>query len=124
MATHDEECEGADCGCFKRKLRTIQFSNVEPPTERVIEKRMDRDLPAYARLRAQGLQPRTTRHCAELETRAQSQVEIEMGKLIAPDLLRKHGSEIAEGTAMAREAGFGIGDLRAWKDAKQESRSA
>lgn len=105
---------GADCfGC---KLHSIQFGNVEAPTERIIEKRMDRDLPAYSRLRAQGLQPRTTKGCAELETRAHSQLEIEMGKLIDPPLLRRHGNEIAEGMAMARDSGFTTSDVKDWKD--------
>ena len=105
-----------DADCFGCKLHSIQFSNVEPPTERIIEKRMERDLPAYARLRAQGLQPRTTRDCAELETRAHSQLEIEMGKLIDPPLLRKHGNEIAEGMAAAKDAGYTTGDVKGWKD--------
>jgi hypothetical protein len=94
---------------------SIQFSNVEPPVERIIEKKMDADLPAYARLRAQGLQPPTTRNSAELEKRANTQMEVEMGKLIAPDLLRRHQSQITEGMSMARDAGYGIDDIRGWK---------
>jgi hypothetical protein len=94
---------------------SIQFSNVEPPVERIIEKKMDADLPAYARLRANGLQPPTTRNSAELEKRANTQMEVEMGKLIAPDLLRRHQSQITEGMAMARDSGYGIDDIRQWK---------
>ena len=113
--THDELCEQADCKCFARKLRSIQFSNVMPPPERIVEQRQNRDLPAYARLRAQGLQPLSTRNCAELEGRAGSQLEIEMGKLIDPPLLRRHRNEIAEGMAMARDAGYTTGDVKQWK---------
>lgn len=115
MSKHDEHCEGDDCRCFARKLRTIQFTAVEPPAERLIEQRMSKDLPAYARLRAQGLQPRTTKNCAELEKRAESQLEIELGKLIDPPLLRKHGGEIAEGMAQAKDAGYTTSDVKQWK---------
>lgn len=106
-----------DLSCFRCKLVSIQFGNVEAPAERVIEKRMERDLPAYARLRAQGLQPRATKDCAELEGRAHSQLEIEMGKLIDPPLLKKHRNEIAEGMAMARDSGFTTSDVKQWKQA-------
>ena len=45
------------------------------------EDRLARDLPAYKRLRAEGLQPAGTKGAAELEKRANSKWEIETGKL-------------------------------------------
>lgn len=110
-----------DPDCFRCKLVSIQFSNVEPPTERLIEQRMEKDLPAYAALRKQGLQPPRTKHAAELATRANSQLEIEMGKLIAPDLLRQHEGQISEGMAMARDAGYTTTDVAGWKKARDGS---
>lgn len=112
---HPDSCDCDACQ-FKAKLRTVQFGNVQPPAERLHEQRLDKDLPAYARLRANGLQPPSTRNAAELETRAHNQMEIEMGKLIAPPLLRQYQGEISEGMAIARDAGYGIDDIRGWKN--------
>jgi hypothetical protein len=84
--------------------------------ETTFEKRQAKDMPAYQRLRLNGMQPPGTRNCAELETRAESQLEVQMGKLIDPKLLRTHRNEIAEGMWMAKEAGFTTDDMRKWKD--------
>ena len=103
MSVHHGQ-HGPDCyGC---KLRSVQFGRVEPTAQSQMERQWDRDLPAYKRLRDQGLQPRTTQGAAELEQRAASQLEVNMGKLIDPALLRKHGGQIAEGMHMARESGW------------------
>lgn len=119
---HDKQCEdpavGLVCRCYARKLRSVQFGNVTPPPQRETETWRERDLPAYQRLRRQGLQPKSVRHAAELETRAESQLEIEMGKLIAPKLLRKHASQIHEGMSMAREAEYTTADIVEWKKAR------
>lgn len=106
-----------DCApdCYGCKLRSIQFGNVEAPAERVMEQRMERDLPAYRRLRANGLQPKTTKNCAELETRAHSQREIEIGGLVEPKLLRQYESRISEGMAASRDLGFSTSDVAGWK---------
>lgn len=125
MSTHDGNCEGIHCKCFARKLRTVQFGNVEAPSERLMEQRLDRDLPAYRRLRNQGLQPKMTRGCAELEQRANTQFEIDHHKLVASDLWRKAGpaveditTMVREGMAQARDAEYTLDDVKRWKEAK------
>jgi hypothetical protein len=103
LSAHDGT-HGDDCfGC---KLRSVQFGRVEPTSQSAMERKWDRDLPAYKELRRQGMQPPSTDNAYELSKRASSQLEIDMGKLIAPDLLRRHGNEIAEGMQMARESGW------------------
>lgn len=110
-SVHDTYTEG----CFRCKLVSIQFAGTDELTERRIENQQERDLPAYQRLRANGIQPRSTKGCAELETRAHSQLEVELGGLIEPQLLRRHQGEIAEGMQMAREHGYGTADVSQWK---------
>jgi hypothetical protein len=89
--------------CFGCKVQSIEFGNVEPPAERAIEKRMDKDLPAYQRMRYQGLQPPRTKGAAELEARAHSQIEIDLGKLIEPKLLKRSQGAIDDGMAIAKQ---------------------
>jgi len=48
---------------------------------RQTEERIAQDLPAYKRLRDEGLQPAGTRGAANLEKRANSKWEIENGKI-------------------------------------------
>jgi hypothetical protein len=105
-------------------LVSIQFSNVEPPSERIVERHQNADLPAYARLRANGIQPPQTKGCAELEKRANSQLEVELGKLIDPPLLRKHQNEIADGMALARDCGFTTADVAGWKKARDAHKAS
>jgi hypothetical protein len=102
--------------CYGCKLYDVQFGNVMELPETTFEKRQAKDLPAYQRLRRNGMQPPGTRNCAELETRAESQLEVQMGKLIDPKLLRTHQNEIAEGMWMAKELKVTPEDMRGWKD--------
>jgi hypothetical protein len=53
------------------------------------------DMPAYKRLRQQGLQPRDIDGCAELEARAETVREIEAGQLLTPSQ-RKQVSEMLD----------------------------
>lgn len=67
-----------DCpDCFYHKVRSISFSPTVTP-QTLMEKRWARDMPSYARLRANGTQPPSIDGCAELESIANSQADIEM----------------------------------------------
>lgn len=99
MIDHDD-----DCTCFKCKLKTIQFGNVTPPPERLMEQQRAKDLPAYKRLRDQGLQPKRTTGCAELETRATDQFEIDFHGLVSDRLKKTHVPVIKEAMQMAQES--------------------
>lgn len=94
----------ADCGCdgdllcFKHKLRSIQF-NPAPAPQTLMERRWQRDMPAYKRLRDSGLQPKAIDGSADLETRASTQIEVEMGHIFRPDEMPK----VREGMEAARE---------------------
>lgn len=130
-ARHDDQCEGPDCRCYARKLRTIQFGNVQPPPERAVETQREKDLPAYQRLRRQGLQPKATRGCAELETRAHSQFEIDMHKLVEPTLWKRAKGQITEtmaavqeGMREARELGVTTQDVKGWRDTARTDKKA
>lgn len=98
MSTHDHLCEGPQCRCFARKLRTVQFGGPKAPQSRM-EDRWDRDMPAYQRLRNSGLQPPKIDGCYQLEQRAHSQLEIEMGHLIDRSIM----PQVTEGMQIAKE---------------------
>jgi hypothetical protein len=55
------------CGCFGCKLRSIQFNPKGPAAQTLLERRWAADMPAYARLRADGIQPRSVDGAAGLE---------------------------------------------------------
>lgn len=94
-----------ECGCtptkmcFKHKLRTIQFNGKGPTAPTLMEKQWDRDRPAYQRLRAQGLQPKSIKGSADLEGRANSQLEVELGHVFDKRTLPK----VEESMAIARD---------------------
>lgn len=88
--------------CFYHKLKTIQFGGRGKSPQSLMESRWERDMPAYHRLRMNGLQPPKIDGCADLEQRAGSQMEVEMGHLIDKKTLPK----VAEGMAISRELGW------------------
>jgi len=55
------------CGCYGCKLRSIQFNPRGPAAQTLTERRWDTDMPAYARLRNDGIQPRHIDGSAQLE---------------------------------------------------------
>lgn len=59
------------------------------------DKRWDRDMPAYKRLRQDGLQPRGIDGSADLETRAEAPLEIEMGKKLGKEADVRRAQEVA-----------------------------
>jgi len=68
---------------FKEKLRSIGVMRRSGVTAR--EALLSRDRDAYARLRAEGLQPRTVEGSAEVEATADHRHEIEMGHVFPKD---------------------------------------
>lgn len=85
--------------CFYHKLKTIQFAGTKKSPQTRMEAQWERDRPAYARLRSHGLQPPSVKGSAELEKRANSQTEIELGHVFDKKTLPK----VEEGMAIARE---------------------
>jgi len=91
--THDGS-HGEDCfGC---KIHHVSFAASAMPTRkpeaagtRRMEENMARDLPAYKRLRNEGLQPAGTKGAANLERNANSKFEIETGKIIPDERFTK-----------------------------------
>ncbi len=62
------------------------------------DKQWDADMPAYQRLRRNGVQPPRIDDSAELEKRASDQFEIELGTVVPKDMK----SRVQEGLAMAK----------------------
>jgi hypothetical protein len=63
------------------------------------DKQWDADMPAYRRLRHNGVQPPRIDDSAALEAHATDQFEIEMGKLVPSEMK----SQVKEGLAIAKE---------------------
>ena len=99
----------SDCGrCWKCRegrgcIRGVRFGVTNLPSHDDVtatvakEGRWDEDMPAYKRLRANGLQPKRIDNCAELEGRADEQFEVEMAQLV-PENRR---SQVKDGLAIA-----------------------
>lgn len=83
--------------CFMCKVSSVQLStgdaNSDPKYKEVAarEKRWDRDMPAYKRLRDQGLQPKQIDGSADLERDASTRFEIESGQAF-----RGQGKQVEE----------------------------
>jgi hypothetical protein len=100
-----------ECGkCWKCKegtgcIRSITFAPSAMPTRHPEvkpildkDKQWERDMPAYKRLRQNGLQPKRIDDSAILETRANDQFEVEMGKIV-PDRVKP---QVKEGLALVQ----------------------
>ena len=71
-------------GCFGYKVSRVSFGSNSTTTRggRVAEinqteRQWDKDMPAYKRLRREGLQPRSVDGAAELERRATTEAQVE-----------------------------------------------
>lgn len=89
MSVEHNKC--ADPDCFQCKLLHISFGSGTSPTRNkgaeaesvdAREKRWQKDMPAYKRLRQQGLQPKTIDGAARLEAEAETRFEVESGQLL------------------------------------------
>ena len=100
------------CGrCFKCRegtgcIRSISFAPTAMPNRYpnavatvAKDKQWDADMPAYRRLRHNGVQPPRIDDCAALEAHAEDQFEVEMGKLV-PEKIRP---QVKEGMAIVKE---------------------
>ena len=82
--------------CFGCKIQTISFApsampsrNMEAAAKNEAEKQLQKDLPAYARLRSEGMQPKSTKGAAALEANATSKVEVETGVIMGQRAAQK-----------------------------------
>lgn len=74
--SHPDLCDDLDC--FRCKLKTIRLSRGMTETSRK-DRRWEKDMDAYSRLRQDGVQPRQIDGSAELEQKARDKVEIDYG---------------------------------------------
>ena len=107
VGAHPESCRDPDCTLpYAEHLRSIHISAHATPSRHQEAVNIDRteaqwgqDMPAYKRLRANGLQPKNIDGCAELEKRATDRFEVEMGHLFS----EKEKPAIREGMQVAKE---------------------
>lgn len=84
------------------KYRSIGI--IKPKTRAVnrAEGQTAKDMAAYARLRADGQQPAQIRGCAELEAKADMQIELEMGRTFD----KTDHAHVREGMRVSEELGM------------------
>lgn len=107
---HRQTHPGLDVeGCFACKASSVMVAPSATPTRNDGARAADvnrtedcwqRDMPAYRRLRADGLQPRGIDGCGDLEARAADPLEVTMGHVFES---RDQLNEAREGMAVARE---------------------
>lgn len=96
-------------GCFACRVATVGISAAATPTRRATtaakeatERRWATDHAAYRRLRADGLQPRTSDGAAEVEARAETATEVERGIVARTPEQRR---TVREGLSIAADLG-------------------
>ena len=88
---------GKSCNCYsyREHLLSVRISSQATPNRNrsaetvaavAREKRWAKDMPAYKRLRADGLQPRHIDGSASFEAKARDRIEIEDGRNYGKDL--------------------------------------
>lgn len=110
---------GQHDNCYGCHLQTLQFAGGKAELTDKADRKLSKDLAAYNRLRMSGLQPKTVRDCAELETRSHTQWEIDHHHLVAPDVWRQHGSlieDVQNGIQEARNMQVTPQDIKKWRD--------
>lgn len=82
-------CRRGCCPTQGAHYRSITVAASATPTRKVEvsridakERQWDRDMPAYKRLRQDGLQPKSIDGSADFEKRAESKLEVESGTLL------------------------------------------
>jgi hypothetical protein len=101
--SHVHSADGPD-NCYGCKLRAVSFAASAMPNrhpaaadEKALERRLDRDLPAYKRMIDAGIQPKATRGAADIESRAHEKFEVEHGQTISdPKMRRRVDKALAE----------------------------
>ena len=84
-ATHSQDHRTYVEGCWLCKMRSVSVAPAALPTRQDVrysstdqlEKNWQKDIPAYKRLVADGLQPEQVDGCADLEAKATTKEEIE-----------------------------------------------
>lgn len=98
MVKKREDCtpeELAERDAFAEKVRSISFAASAMPSrsnaagEKQAWKKMDADMGAYKRLRDDGVQPPSVRGSADLESGAETKMEIESGTVVKNQKVRK-----------------------------------
>ncbi len=89
-------CSRGCCATQKEHWQSVSFTGVTSAAAKKINKveaGWDKDMPAYKRLRANGLQPKNIDGCAALESKAETPQEIQAG-IILNDTQRKQMKKV------------------------------
>jgi len=109
VITHRERHPEYVEGCFACKALSVNLAAAAIPNRRPVPTDIDRrdralsaDLPAYKRLRRDGLQPKAVDGSAELEKRVNSQWDINLGRYVP----EKDMPRVREAVEVSKELGY------------------
>lgn len=91
-------CAKGCCETAGEHYRSLSLGTPTPDATSTnqFEAALDKDRPAYKRLREEGLQPARLKGAAELEKRAGSRFEIETGRILPHHLSKRMDSAVVE----------------------------
>jgi hypothetical protein len=97
-------CVRGCCDSQADHYRSIRMNPTGPQPQTAFERQLDKDRPAYKRLKDEGLQPARLKGAAELERRAQSKFEIEAGRILPDAQAKRIDSAVVEAAQVQRPA--------------------
>lgn len=75
-------CSRGCCETQREHWGSIQFTGVTPCATSQMEKQWEKDMPAYKRLRDNGLQPKNIDGAAKIESGAETKQEVQAGVIL------------------------------------------
>lgn len=75
-------CARGCCDSPKEHFRSLQFTGIVPCATSQMEKRWEKDMPAYKRLRDDGMQPKNIDGSAKIESGAETKQEVQAGVIL------------------------------------------
>lgn len=99
-------CARGCCVTQGEHYRSLTFGGTSAQARAAdrFEAALDKDRPAYKRLRDQGLQPRSVKGAAEIEARASSKFEVESGRVLPPKVAKRVDSAVIEAAQVTQAA--------------------
>lgn len=95
-------CSRGCCDSQAEHYRSVVVAAGGASAQTAFERRLDKDRPAYKRLKDEGLQPARLMGAADLEKRAQSRFEIEAGRILPDSQARRVDEAVKTAAELGR----------------------
>lgn len=98
-------CVRGCCPTQGEHYRSIIINPAGPGHGTLFERQLDKDRPAYKRMRDEGLQPKSLKGAAEIEKRATTRFEVESGRILPEPLAKRMDAAQAEAKQVIASGG-------------------